>query len=243
MLKDFRAAVSFLTLVPAGDSGPDAVPAPWFGLVGWLLGAVAALFAWATSGVAGDGRILLVAVLIVGGWAVLTRLLHWDGLADTADAVWGAHDAESRLAIMHDSRSGAFAIAAVVFVALAQVFAVAQLISWQAYGLILITPVLGRLSATVALATISPARTEGLAASLAGRLTPRGRIITVVCAVPLAVFAFNFPVTCVLGLLAAWGVPKLLARSVNGLTGDILGASILLVETITLIAAAMAGGW
>lgn len=238
-----RSAFAFLTILPAGEPREGARPVAWFGVVGWGLGALGALVAWAGSLVAGDGRVLLCALLIVAGWGLLTRLLHWDGLADTADAVWGAHDVDGRLAIMHDSRSGAFALAAVVFVAMAQVFAVAQLVSWEAWGLILIAPVLGRLSALLALATIPPARPDGLAASLAGPLSRGETTVAVLTALPVAAFAVRFPVTVALSLLAAWGLPRLLARSVRGITGDILGASVLLVETLTLVIAAMAGGW
>lgn len=243
MLHDMRAALGFLTVVPAGEVHEGARPVPWFGAVGWLLGGLGALLAWAGSIVSGDGRVLLCALLVVAGWGVLTRFLHWDGLADTADAIWGAPDVEGRLAIMRDSRSGAFAVVCVVFVAMAQVFAVAQLISWQAYGLILIVPVIGRLSATLALATIPPARSDGLGAALAGRLSRSGVAVTVVLTLPVLAFAVRFPVTVALSLLAAWSVPRLLARSVRGITGDLLGASVLIVETIALVVAAMAGGW
>ena len=47
-------------------------------------------------------------LLVVAALALLSRGLHFDGLADSADGLFGGYDREHRLAIMKDSRIGTF---------------------------------------------------------------------------------------------------------------------------------------
>ncbi len=70
---------------------------------------------------------LLAAVGSVAVPAVLTRGLHLDGLADTADGLGSGKPAEDALRIMKQSDIGPFGVLALVFVVLGQVAALAQL--------------------------------------------------------------------------------------------------------------------
>lgn len=138
LISDLRAAVSFLTRIPAHDgSRPFELSraALWFPLVGVLVGGVmAAARALAGLGLdAGPATLcaLLAAVLVTGGF-------HEDGLADAADGM-GAHvSRERRLEIFKDSRVGTFGALAVAFMV--------------AFPLVTLTPLDGRsfLSAAVA---------------------------------------------------------------------------------------------
>ncbi len=115
MLADVRAAVSFLTRIPAHDAKRPfelSRTALWFPLVGVLVGALMA----GVRALAGLGLdpapatllALLAAVLITGGF-------HEDGLADAADGM-GAHvSRERRLEIFKDSRVGTYGALAVAF--------------------------------------------------------------------------------------------------------------------------------
>lgn len=72
---------------------------------------------------------LLAAVASAAVPAVLTRGLHLDGLADTADGLGSGKPAEDALRIMKQSDIGPFGVITLVLVLLAQVAALAQ-----AYG-------------------------------------------------------------------------------------------------------------
>ncbi|MET8945558.1 adenosylcobinamide-GDP ribazoletransferase, partial [Streptomyces sp. NPDC004542] len=72
---------------------------------------------------------LLAAVATVAVPAALTRGLHLDGLADTADGLGSGKPAEDALRIMKQSDIGPFGVLTLVLVLLAQVAALAQ-----AYG-------------------------------------------------------------------------------------------------------------
>lgn len=250
---DLRAAIGFLTLLPLGRAWPDGAPpraVGWYPAVGWVLGATAAL------PLAGALRMLshppvrgamLAGALAVGGWAVLTRFLHWDGLADTFDGIWGGYTPERRLEIMRDSRIGSFGAAAMVMVALVQVGAIADFVAEGAWWPLLAAPVIGRAAAALAVWTMPAARREGLGLSVASRPGAYDVAVAVVAGVlPLAALGLGAPhralavaVALVAGGVACVAVPRALARPVGGVTGDILGASVLLVETVVLVAAAV----
>lgn len=236
-LRDLRAAFGWLTVAPVGLTAPDARPVRFFPLVGLGLGLAGGLLAAAGARLTGTALTeLLVGVLVVGVWAVLTRLLHWDGLADCADALLGGATVERRLAIMRDSHVGAFGAVAIGFVLLIQVVAVATLVASGDILEIVLVPVVGREAAAFALWTNVPARPDGLARTLAVHDGARGWLVAglpllVVLARPELATA---PVVLA-GLVLAFLVPRALASRVGGVTGDIVGASVLVVESAMLL--------
>lgn len=236
-LRDLMAALGWLTVLPVGMTEPDARPVRFFPLVGLGLGLAGGLVAAAgarlTESMLAE---LLVGAAVVGFWAVLTRLLHWDGLADCADGLLGGSTPERRLEIMRDSHVGSFGAVAIAFVMLVQVVAIATLVASGDILEIVIVPVVGRVAASVALWTNAPARAGGLARTLAGRDGVRGWVVALL---PLLVVLARPEVATVpvviAGLLLAFLVPRALASRVGGVTGDIAGASVLLVESAVLV--------
>jgi adenosylcobinamide-GDP ribazoletransferase len=113
------AAARYLTIVPIPGAGPGRAnafggTAVWFPVVGLGLGVV----------LAGVDRItglifpsLLAALLTVTAWKLVTGGLHLDGLADSLDGLAG-RDPAQRLAIMRDSRIGAFGAMGLILVLL-----------------------------------------------------------------------------------------------------------------------------
>jgi adenosylcobinamide-GDP ribazoletransferase len=134
-LRGVRAAFIFLTRIPVGgfpyrseDWTWALAHAPFVGLVlGALLGAL--------------DRVLLplgelaAAILVVGASLLLTGAFHEDGLADTSDALGGAHDRERIFAILKDSRVGTFGAAALVVSIVGRAALVARLGSSAAWAL------------------------------------------------------------------------------------------------------------
>ncbi|MGB4592791.1 MAG: adenosylcobinamide-GDP ribazoletransferase [Coriobacteriia bacterium] len=242
-LRDISAAFSWLTVVPS-TSYDGARPARYFPLVGWAFGLGGLAIALGASiVVTGSIGSLLVGLLVVFVWALGSKLLHWDGMGDTVDGLWGGRDVESKLAIMHDSRMGSFGVVAISLTLLAQVIAVSAVYVSGDWWAIAAAPVLGRLSASIALWTMHPARPDGLAAHLSERESPMGWLIALATAA--VVFIAHQPEHIVLaGIGIAFGflVPRILARPVRGITGDIIGASVVIVETTVLIGAALIAG-
>ncbi len=114
-LRLLLVAVGFLTRipVPSTDVGADDLrrASAFFPLVG--LG-VAGVGVAARAGVepiwgAGVGTIAAIAAMIL-----VTGAFHEDGLADTADGLWGGRDPAARLAIIRDSRIGTYGTVALI---------------------------------------------------------------------------------------------------------------------------------
>ena len=123
-----RLAVSLLTVVPAGrvqvdsaTAGAAMLSAPLVGLaLAVPTGAVLALGTAAASPLVG-------AVLATALLALLTRGLHLDGLADTADGLGSGRPADQALEVMRRGDVGPFGVVTLVFALLAQVAALASL--------------------------------------------------------------------------------------------------------------------
>ncbi|PWS39549.1 adenosylcobinamide-GDP ribazoletransferase, partial [Streptomyces sp. ZEA17I] len=124
-----RFAFGTLTVLPVRVTRWDRATArsgmllaPLAGLVVGLLAAVLG----ALSLLAGSGP-LLAAVASVAVPAALTRGLHLDGLADTADGLGSGKPAEEALRIMKQSDIGPFGVITLLLVLLAQVAVLFQL--------------------------------------------------------------------------------------------------------------------
>jgi adenosylcobinamide-GDP ribazoletransferase len=183
---------------------------------------------------------VLAAVWTVAALLLTTGALHEDGAADTADGLGGG-TRERRLEIMRDSRIGAFGALALLLALFARIAALTLLARPGPVALALIVAgALGRVAMVIVLATLTPARSDGLAAAL--RPGPTG--VSVACAVAGAV-TLLLPFRLSLGMLLAAGGCAALMRQLarekfGGHTGDILGATEVLTECVVLTL--LAGG-
>lgn len=249
-ITDIAAAVGFLTLLPVGRTWPQGSPprsVGWYPIVGWPLGGLAAALVVISMRLTGHAPVrgaVLLGALAVGAWALLTRFLHWDGIADTFDGIWGGSTVQARLAIMRDSRIGSFGAAAMLMVALVQVGAIADFVAEGVWWPLVVAPVVARAAVSLAAWTMPAARREGLGLSAVERPGPYELLALAVSVAPLALLALVMPavsvwVTAGVSLLACLTVPRLLARPVGGMTGDLFGATVLIVEAIVLVTGAV----
>ncbi|ACU70760.1 cobalamin-5-phosphate synthase CobS [Catenulispora acidiphila DSM 44928] len=246
ILPGLRLAFSTLTALPIGPpqqvdrtvAGRAMACAP---VVGGVLGATAgavgaALGWWTTSPVA-------AAVGGIATLAALTRGLHLDGLADTADGLGSAKPAPDALRIMKASDIGPFGVITLVLALLGQVLLLTS--AWGRHGAwygacaIAVSCVAGRLAVPWACRPGVPsARPDGLGAWVAGSVSQ----VAVAIASTGALVAATIAGLCVTdgarwllwpaAIVAAIGSATLVLRHTNrrfgGITGDVLGA---LVET------------
>ncbi|MER6386568.1 adenosylcobinamide-GDP ribazoletransferase [Streptomyces sp. NPDC001250] len=195
---------------------------------------------------------LLAAVASVAVPATLTRGLHLDGLADTADGLGSGKPAEDALRIMKQSDIGPFGVITLVLVVLAQVAVLAQLYgdSWgRGAQAAVVSAVTARLALTLAARTgVPPARPEGLGAAVAG-VVPAPGAPAVAAAVTLgaAVWgaalgpygALRAAAAVLLSLAAAELLLRRCVRRFGGVTGDVFGALAETAATASLIVLAL----
>ncbi|WP_141209194.1 adenosylcobinamide-GDP ribazoletransferase [Streptomyces griseorubiginosus] len=191
---------------------------------------------------------LLAAIATVAVPAVLTRGLHLDGLADTADGLGSGKPAEDALRIMKQSDIGPFGVITLVLVLFAQVAALSQVYgdSW-ARGAVaaVVSATAARLALTLAARTGVPAaRPEGLGATVAA-VVPLRAAALVALAVTLgaaavgALFGPYDVVRTVLAVAASVAAAELLlrhcTRRFGGVTGDVFGGLAETAATAALV--------
>lgn len=245
-----RFAFGTLTVLPVRVTRWDRAAARAGMLAAPLTGLVVGLTAAAAGGVlllAGAAP-PLAAVATVAVPAVLTRGLHLDGLADTADGLGSGKPAEDALRIMKRSDIGPFGVITLLLVLLGQAAAVSELYaeSWArgAVG-VAVAGVAARLALTLACRTgVPPARPDGLGAAVAGTVTPRAALltasaVTVACGAAGGTFGLPGAVGHVLAVLAALGAAQVLlrhcVRRFGGVTGDVFGALAETAATVALV--------
>ncbi len=209
-----------------------------FPLVGALLG-IAAGFAFAIATAIGLPD-LVAGVVAVAVLALMTGALHEDGLADMADGFGGGQTAEKKLAIMRDSRIGAYGVIALVAVLAAKVGALADLddIGVVMSGLICAAAA-SRATMPAMMRWLPAARQDGLGVG-AGRPDAAHVWTGIAIAVLLAVLLLTWSglVALIIGALAAAAVGLLARRQIGGHTGDVLGGTQQICELVFLLALA-----
>ena len=240
-------AVLSVVRVPAAASARGVLP--WAPLVGLVLGALATAVGWLGGRYAGP---LVGAVLAVVVLAALTRGLHLDGLADTADGLGPLRGRERALQVMRAGDVGPFGVTALVLTLLLQVACTAALLSVDGGWLALPVAVV---AARVAMAGTGLAGTpiaEGstLGAAVAGTVSRRwltGSVVVSLAVVVAVVLASGhgwgrataLVGATALGWLAAGALLRRAEARLGGVNGDVMGAMGEVTATVTLLAAAV----
>jgi adenosylcobinamide-GDP ribazoletransferase len=270
-LDSVRLAVGTLTVVPTKPPrSVDRRVAGWAmtlaPLIGALLGVLAGLLLWLLGWAPAGGRPLLAevlgdrandlvvhpflaAALVIGLLALLTRGMHLDGLADTADGLGSGRPAAGALEVMRRGDVGPFGVVTIVLVLMTQVLALGVLVAQGAgpSGLLLAL-VVSRLALPILCSRgVEAARPEGLGHLVAGSV---GRLqVVVALALAVAVLALVAPgvhaldssvvlragAVALVALLAGGLVARKAVRRLGGITGDVLGAAVEVTFTVALV--------
>jgi len=242
-------SAGLFTIVPvraqAADLGPrDGVAALlWLPAIGAAAGGLAGLPATAirqwSPHANGLGAVIAIALL-----AIVTRCLHLDGLADTADGLGSRAPAERALEIMRKSDIGPFGVVTLVLVLLADVVAVSGVAGgpWTPVAALAVAAMTGRVAAVqAAMRGVKAARTSGFGTLVADGVAP-GAVaawtIGALAAGALIAAAAGLQIIWVVGcqcvaMGASWLLRVHAGRRLGGMTGDVFGA---LIETATAVA-------
>lgn len=206
-------------------------------LVGAGIGVVAAAVGWAAR--AYTDSTFLAAAAAVATYAVTTRALHLDGLADVADGLGSAKPRTEALEIMKRSDIGPFGVVTLLLMLALQIAAITSAYAHHRGGLaVIVAAISGRLAITLACTPRVPsARPEGLGAWVAGSVSLRtAASVAGLCLA--ACFALGYirglgtavlaTAACLTAIAAALLLLRRCVTRFGGITGDVLGA---LVET------------
>jgi adenosylcobinamide-GDP ribazoletransferase len=244
-LRQLGGALVFYTILPLPQHWPlefvrIARWAPW---IGALIGAILTLANRLLSHLPVSD--LLRGVLVTTLWIVLTGGLHLDGVMDTADGL-AVPDPERRLAVMSDSRTGAYGAMAGMLLILLKAAAIADLSPTAPLWTI---PIWGRWAQWLAIARYPYLKAEGKGAfhrqSLALPQDLWPSLLLFFAVLGIALFHWTnqtllFTKIIAIGLGVSWGVAAGFNRRFNGMTGDIYGAITEWTEALILCSFSLA---
>lgn len=246
MIGSVASAFGFATVLPAGrrNSGPSAATVTALPVAGAALGLAAAASLWAGRWAFGTHSLLAGALTVITVLA-LTRGLHIDGLADTADGLGCYGPPQRALAVMHEGSTGPFGVAAVGVAILTQAAGFAALPAGAAGVAAVVTAVVsGRVAAVLACRRGVPAAAGStLGARVAGSQSPlvlaAWALAVAGCSVAAGPRPWQGPVVIAVALLCAAGLIRHCVRRFGGITGDVMGAAVELATTLCLVGLAI----
>lgn len=232
------SALRFLTIAPLGheDRFDPQKAVSFFPLAGLIIGSALiavdriAVALWAPAAAA------LVDVLFLG---LVSGGLHLDGLADTADGLYGRRTQQRALEIMKDSRIGAMGMLATM-ACLAAKWAGLSALTGQSAMILLVVPGYSRACVLFAMAALPYGRPEG-GTGRAFFTRPLGIVdfwgVALVVTLSLLsgwkLFLLNTAFAVVTAALVAF-----YKRRMGCVTGDMLGAMIEICEAALFLLAA-----
>jgi adenosylcobinamide-GDP ribazoletransferase len=229
-------ALQFLTIIPVNHSfiasdrqlGNSII---FYPVIGLLIGCILAFSSMMLANI--PLQIQSAVILIL--WVLLTGGLHLDGLADCADAwVGGLGDKQRSLEIMKDPTAGPIAVVVLVLLLLLKYLLINYILEHQALAVLVMTPVMGRLSILILMLSTRYIRTAGLGEKLVTNL-PLSATKTISLSGILVSIYFLGIIPISFMLLIIWLISSQAKKRLGGVTGDVYGAAVELVEVGILL--------
>lgn len=236
-------ALQFFTIIPIKKNLPMEkrqitgmyTVFPWVGAGIGAFASLALSFEWSP---------LMTAFVIVSLGILLSGGLHMDGFIDTADAYFSYRDLKKRMEILDDPRVGAFGVMAIVLLIVGKIIIVAEVLSAGSFhwSYVVIIPFLSRIVLVILFSFTVNAKESGLAHFFKQRLQlpiviPLTSIFLVLAICFIAVMTHGLIAFTLLSVLLificvyrSWTL-----KNFGGVTGDLLGASLELMEVILWI--------
>lgn len=240
VINKFLTAVRFLTVLPVSwraekDSDNFDKCLVFFPVVGLTIGTAA--FLGAKIGLLFFPAEVVAALALVY-LAFVSGCLHLDGLADSADGLLSSRPRVESLTIMKDSRTGAMGVIAVVCIMLTKYASLSALSPDSLCIALFFMPLAGRCAILFGMSRLPYARPEGGLGSLfysegSKKAAVLGFLLLVLflaLLMPSKLIVTLFTIVSVNLAFAHWCLVRL-----GGATGDTLGATCELTETITAV--------
>ncbi len=230
MFNSIAIALSFLTCLPI-DPGVVATAdmrraAAFFPFAGLVLGVIVACFGWV--GLLLGVPDLVLAVMVTGLLAWLTRGLHLDGVADLADGFGGSLEPSRRLEIMKDSATGSFGVAALIVLLFLKTAALFHLFKYGLASLpiLVMAPVSARFWMVVTAFRATYPRKAGTGHFIIGHVTISQLLVASFFILPFSMAPLSCLAVCGVSALPALFLRLRAGKLIGGVTGDVLGGVI-----------------
>lgn len=236
-MDSFLLALQFLTRIPVSypfiaDDEALGRSVLYYPLVGFVIGVLLSILALLLSG----SPDMLAAAVVLSAWVGLTGGLHLDGLADCADAwVGGLGSRQRSLQIMKDPAAGPIAVMALLLVLLLKWAAVLVLIQQNNLICLMLAPLLGRSAILVLMLSTPYVSPRGLAEKILQHLPFSDARWVLLISLAFAGMIMGWFNVLLAGFLLLWIRYAAITR-LGGVTGDVYGAAVELVETAVLLA-------
>jgi len=239
-MNSFLLAFQLLTIIPithtfiATDKqlGYSCLFYPVVGLfVGGMLAAMSLLLI--------DIPVNIQAAIILMLWVLLTGGLHLDGLADCADAwVGGLGSKQRSLDIMKDPAAGPIAVVILVLVLLLKWTLISSILEQESLSILILTPMLGRLAILLLMLSTNYIRLAGMAEKMMSHL-PRSAV-SILSSIGLFLgFVYLGGLAISFMLVILFLIRYQTKKRLGGVTGDVYGAAVELVEVAVLLGAVL----
>jgi adenosylcobinamide-GDP ribazoletransferase len=231
-------AIQFLTRLPTpqvkdfrnDDLSRSAV---YYPLVGMIIGALLLLPLYLL-----DGRPWLAGALALLLWVWVTGALHLDGLGDVADAFGAAHrDPQRFLEVLKDPHMGVFGVVTLVMQLLLKLVLLGELATSPLWFGILLVPAWARWGTLWWSRLLPSLHGAGMAERFSWQLSLRSVWLWALLLAAATAFV-AWPL--LLALLLVPLVAFYWRHRLGGISGDCLGASVEVTETLLLLALVLA---
>ena len=222
----FYIAILFLTHIPLPqlelDENKIASALPFFPLVGAVIGVIMTLVCFLGQKVlpyhAVAGVLVTTIIILTGG-------MHLDGFADTMDGIFCYGDREKKLAVMKDSRTGAYGVVGIVLIILLKYVFISSLSQDYLMPALISFPILSRWMVVFSIVFYPYARERGLGKAFCVAKGPLSFFVASIVTILITYLTEGFD-----GLKAVFGVflmgalfIKNVFSQLGGMTGDIYG--------------------
>ncbi len=178
--------------------------------------------------------LILIAMFAVSGF------VHLDGFMDISDAFLSSKDREGKIAVLKDSRVGAFSVISVVFLILLG-FISMKMILYDCFFpvLFILIPMISRSLAALIIFLMKPLQNKGLMfyfkdgqkkVHLIGML-----ISTFVLLLATAFIGMSYLIAIVISIATITIIDMLIQHDIGGINGDVAGATIVLSEFLSYL--------
>lgn len=236
MIKGLIVAIQFLTRLPLNivvDFNSENIKKSTFfyPFVGLLLGILSSIPYYLLS----FYNVNIASFLTLMMMIILTGGLHLDGLSDTADGFFSNRDRERTLEIMKDSRIGAFGVLSLILMILFKYILISNMDVKLPIALIL-SMGNSRLVVLLQIAFKKIARPGGLGDMIHSSKPMRYIVIgNIIYMGIISYMGLQYLIPLLVSILVGEIISIYTYKKIGGFTGDIYGATIEIVEAMSLL--------